>query len=47
MNGQQVLMLDYQHYHLKIIFKGISGVKRCYKLVLSSDKNGIFINKDE
>ncbi|MDD2366077.1 MAG: hypothetical protein PHN84_07930 [Desulfuromonadaceae bacterium] len=45
MKNTKELVLDYTQVPLKIIFKGIYGVKR-YKLIPSADQSGITINKD-
>jgi hypothetical protein len=44
MKSNRVIELDYHQVPLTIIFKGIKGVNKDYKLRLSADKCGILIN---
>ena len=46
MDSVKVITLDYREVPLKIIFKGIGGQKKGYKIILSADKTGISINGD-
>jgi hypothetical protein len=47
MRNDHSITLDYRQLPLKIIFTGIKGKKRSYKLIPSADKDGMTINKDE
>ncbi len=47
MEVANVITLDYMQVPMKIIFKGISGKKKGYKVIPSADKCGISIIKDE
>ena len=46
MKNNRVIVLDYLQVPLTIIFKGLSGEKREYKIKPSADKCGILLNKD-
>jgi hypothetical protein len=46
MKAANVMTIDHLQVPLKIIYKGIGGIKR-YKIIPSADKSGITINKDD
>lgn len=47
MKTVNIITLDYRQVPLKIVFKGINGEKRDYKIMPSANKCGISMNKDE
>lgn len=47
MKAEKVMVLDYRQVPLKIIFRGINGKQRSYKLKPSADKSGILMNGDD
>ena len=46
MKDNRVIVLDYLQVPLTIIYIGMNGVKREYKVKPSADKCGILLNKD-
>jgi hypothetical protein len=47
MKNDCTITVDYRQLPLKIVFKGLKGIQRIYKLIPSADKKGMSINKDE